>query len=64
MAIRFGLMPVLDNEKETVPLLNFSFLLVFMSSSLNPVLYLWGMKDIRNEVARLIKAVLCKQNEN
>ena len=35
-----------------------------MSSSLNPALYLWRMKDIRNEVARLIKAVLCKQNEN
>ena len=64
MAISFGLIPVLNCEKETVPLLNFSFLLVFMSSSLNPVLYLWRMKDIRNEVARLIKAVLCRQNEN
>ena len=64
MAISFGLIPVLNYEKETVPLLNFSFLLAFMSSSLNPVLYLWRMKDIRNEVARLIKAVLCKQNEN
>ena len=64
MAISFGLIPVLNSEKETVPLLNFSFLLVFMSSSLNPALYLWRMKDIRNEVARLIKAVLCKQNEN
>ena len=64
MAISFGLIPVLNYEKETVPLLNFSFLLVFMSSSLNPALYLWRMKDIRNEVARLIKAVLCRQNEN
>ena len=64
IAISFGLIPVLNYEKETVPLLNFSFLLAFMSSSLNPVLYLWRMKDIRNEVARLIKAVLCKQNEN
>jgi len=64
MAISFGLIPVLNYEKETLPLLNFSFLLAFMSSSLNPVLYLWRMKDIRNEVARLIKAVLCKQNEN
>ena len=64
MAITFGLIPVLNYEKETVPLLHFSFLLVFMSSSLNPALYLWRMKDIRNEVARLTKAVLCKQNEN
>ena len=64
MAISFGLTPVLNNEKETLPLLSFSFLLVFMSSSLNPALYLWRMKDIRNEVARLIKAALCKQNEN
>ena len=64
IAISFGLIPVLNYEKETVPLLNFSFLLAFMSSSLNPVLYLWRMKDIRNEVARLIKAVLCRQNEN
>ena len=64
IAISFGLIPVLNYEKESVPLLNFSFLLAFMSSSLNPVLYLWRMKDIRNEVARLIKAVLCKQNEN
>ena len=64
ISITFGLIPVLNYEKETVPLLNFSFLLAFMSSSLNPVLYLWRMKDIRNEVARLIKAVLCKQNEN
>ena len=64
ISITFGLIPVLNYEKETVPLLNFSFLLAFMSSSLNPALYLWRMKDIRNEVARLIKAVLCKQNEN
>ena len=64
IAISFGLIPVLNYEKETVPLLNFSFLLAFMSSSLNPVLYLWRMKDIRNEVARLIKVVVCKQNEN
>ena len=28
---------------------------VFLSSSLNPTLYLWRMKDIRNEVTRLEK---------
>ncbi|CAH3168365.1 unnamed protein product [Porites lobata] len=49
IAISFGLIPVLNYEKESLPLLNFSFLLVFMSSSLNPALYLWRMKDIRNE---------------
>ena len=31
-------------------------LLVFLSPSLNPLLYMWRMKDIRNEVTRLIRA--------
>ena len=32
---------------------SFSVVLVFLSSSLNPGLYLWRMKDIRNGVKRL-----------
>ena len=34
----------------------------FMSSSLNPILYLWRMKDIRDEVKRLVKRIPCKNN--
>ena len=36
----------------------FSLLLLFLSSSLNPCLYLWRMKDIRNGV----KHLFCKPN--
>ena len=39
-----------------------SLLLQFLSSSLNPLLYLWRMKDIRNEVKTLVKRILCKNN--
>ena len=31
-----------------------STVLMFLSSSLNPVLYLWRMKDIRNKVTKLV----------
>ena len=54
IAISFGLIPVLNYEKETVPLLNFSFLLAFMSSSLNPVLYLLKQYFALHFFARLI----------
>ncbi|KAL9958816.1 hypothetical protein ACROYT_G035880, partial [Oculina patagonica] len=34
---------------------------LFLSSSLNPVIYLWMMNDIRNAVKRLLKQLLCKE---
>lgn len=37
------LMPVLIHKKEVVPLYNASVILLFISSSLNPGLYLWRM---------------------
>lgn len=40
--------------------LDASLVFVFMSSSLNPLLYLWRMKDIRTEVTRLVKRILRK----
>ena len=40
--------------------LNVSMVFVFLSSSLNPLLYFWRMKDIRNEVTRLVKRILRK----
>ena len=35
---------------------------MFLSASLNPLLYLWRMKDIRNEVKLLVKKILHKEN--
>ena len=35
-------------------------LLVFLSPSLNPLLYMWRMKDIRNEVTRFIRSFFHK----
>ncbi len=32
----------------------------FLSSSLDPLIYLWRMNDIRNEVRQLLNQVLCK----
>ena len=57
------LMPVLIYKKEVVPLYNASVILLFISSSLNPGLYLWRMTPIRNEVVRLLRAMSCKPNE-
>ena len=37
-------------------------LLVFLSPSLNPLLYMWRMEDIRNEVTRLIKSFFHKDH--
>ena len=58
------LMPVLIYKKEVVPLYNASVILLFISSSLNPGLYLWRMTPIRNEVVRLLTAISCKPNEH
>ena len=52
-----------DNEWNIL-FVNISVVLVFLSSSLNPLLYLWRMKDIRKKVAQLVKGVLCKHNAN
>ena len=38
---------------------NMSVVLAFLFSSLNPALYLWRMKEIRNEVKRLVNKMLC-----
>ena len=39
-----------------------SVVFAFLSSSLNPILYLWRMKDIRNEVKEIVKRIFCKKN--
>ena len=40
-------------------ILNISVVLTFLSSSLNPLVYLWRMKDIRNKVTQLLKRLPC-----
>ena len=37
----------------------FSLCLVFLNSSLNPVLYCWRIKDVRREVQNTIRKCLC-----
>ena len=39
-----------------------AMVLVFLSSSLNPLLYLCRMKDIRDEVRKLVRQIYCKDN--
>ncbi len=41
-----------------------SVMFVFFTSSLNPLIYLWRMNDIRNGVKQLLKELLCKDNSN
>ncbi|XP_078344063.1 uncharacterized protein LOC144629718 [Oculina patagonica] len=63
-AIAFGLYLFWGNKyiSATKPLFNLSMVFLFLSSSLNPILYLWRMSDIRNEVTSLVKGKLCKVN--
>ena len=41
---------------------NMIAVLIFSSSSLNPLLYLWRMKDIRSGVVQLVKQIFRKDN--
>ena len=52
---------VLINELVVISL-NVSSMLMFLSASLNPLLYMWRMRDIRNEVKLLVKRVFRKGN--
>ena len=64
LAIAFGLFLVRGSKSDPViePFFDVLMVLVFLSSSLNPLLYLWRMSDIRNEVKNLVKAILCQVN--
>ena len=61
VTINLGISSVLMNELVVLSI-NFSFVFMFLSASLNPLLYLWRMKDIRNEVKLLAKRILHKEN--
>ena len=60
--ICFWLMLVLRTTKSIVPFVAVSVTLLFLSSSLNPLLYLWRMKDIRNEVRHLVRQTFRVEN--
>ena len=37
--------------------------MVFMNSSINPVLYCWRLRELRHAVLKIIKQLLCKQTQ-
>ena len=37
--------------------------MVFMNSSINPVLYCWRLRELRQAVLKIIKQLLSKQTE-
>ena len=39
-----------------------ALMFLFSTSSLNPLIYLWRMNDIRNGVKQLVKQLLCRDN--
>ena len=59
--VSMGLLVVLTNEFSVI-FLAVSTSFVFLASSLNPLLYLWRMKDVRIEVKQLVKQILCKNS--
>ena len=64
IGITFVLSVTLENKHVSLTgsLLDLSLIFVFLSSSLNPFLYLWRMNDIRNEITRLVKIIFHKDN--
>ena len=66
MSISLVLILFLSDRELIMYFFNVSMVLLFLSSSLNPLLYFWRMKDIRNEVKHLVKRIMCKitTNEN
>lgn len=61
--IHLGLLVFRLTNSDSIKLsFNATAVLLFISSSLNPLLYLWRMKDIRNEVVQLVKRILRKGN--
>ena len=59
VTISMGLRMVFKYNDVSLLVFNMSVVLAFLSSSLNPALYLWRMKEIRDEVKRLVNKILC-----
>ena len=64
LVIALWLFVIFEGKYESVklPFFDISMVFLFLSSSLNPILYMWRMKDIRSEVTRLVKEIRCKVN--
>ena len=63
MAITLGLVMVYRKNCNMIFLFIYvSIVLVFLSATLNPLLYLCRMKDIRKEVRKMVKRIFCKDN--
>ena len=61
--IHLGLLVFYLRNNDLIKLsFNMIAVLIFSSSSLNPLLYFWRMKDIRNEVVQLVKRIFRKDN--
>ena len=61
ICISLVLHKIVNHQNFPSRIFDVSMLFLFCSSSLNPLLYLWRMKQIRNEVTRLIKQILKKE---
>ena len=55
--ISIGLMLVLSINEFTSIFVTVSTILIYLSPFLNPLLYLWRMNDMRNEVGHLVKNI-------
>ena len=60
--VTLALVLVLPINEFTFWLLAVTAILVYLSSLLNPLLYLWRMSDIRNEVRDLVKKLFCQDS--
>ena len=57
MLISLLLFVALNASDFTILFFDVSMVLLFLSSSLNPLLYLWRMKDIRDDVRQLVQRI-------
>lgn len=48
---------LLNNPEFVNPFFDIAMLFVFLSSSLNPLLYVWRMRDVRSAVEQLVKQI-------
>ena len=53
---------VLQNPILQELILHVSILLGYLSSSLNPLIFMWRMKDIRDEIIKLLKGTFCRSS--
>ncbi|XP_078374352.1 uncharacterized protein LOC144657865 [Oculina patagonica] len=57
----FSIMNLIGNESSAVAF-NASSTIVFSSSFLNPLLYYWRIKEIRDSVKSIVRKLCCKEN--